>query len=61
MLCTDGLWNVIHGEDELAALVTSPGDHSPLALARRLVSTAIDRGGPDNVTVAVIDVQAVNA
>ena len=61
VLCTDGLWNVIPGEDELAPLVTSPGDHSPLALARRLVSTAIDRGGPDNVTVAVIAVQAVNA
>ena len=61
VLCTDGLWNVIDGGDELARLIASSGDHSPLALARRLVSTAIDRGGPDNVTVAVIDVQAVNA
>jgi serine/threonine protein phosphatase PrpC len=56
VLCTDGLWNVIGGEDELAALIGAPGEHKPLTLARRLVSTAIDRGGPDNVTVAVIDV-----
>ena len=56
VLCTDGLWNVLHGAAELAQLVASAGDRSPLGLARRLVSTAIGRGGPDNVTVAVVDV-----
>jgi serine/threonine protein phosphatase PrpC len=57
VLCTDGLWNVLHGAAELAQLVASAGDRSPLGLARRLVSTAIGRGGPDNVTVAVVDVE----
>ena len=57
VLCTDGLWNVIDGDEELGALIGSPGEHSPLEIARRLVTTAIERGGPDNVTVAVIDVR----
>ena len=56
MLCTDGLWNLLDGSDELGRLVESSGDCAPLALARRLVSTALGRGGHDNVTVAVIDV-----
>ena len=56
LLCTDGLWNLLDGTDELGQLVESSGECSPLALARRLVSTALSRGGHDNVTVAVIDV-----
>jgi serine/threonine protein phosphatase PrpC len=54
VLCTDGLWNVLADGDDLAGLVAIGGD--PLAVAERLVATALDRGGPDNVTVAVVDI-----
>jgi serine/threonine protein phosphatase PrpC len=57
VLCTDGLWNLIDGANELAVIVSSCGDRSSLAVAQRLVSTALGRGGHDNVTVAVIDVE----
>ena len=55
VLCTDGLWNVLDGVAELSALVAAD-DGAPLTVARRLVSTALGRGGHDNVTVAVVDV-----
>jgi serine/threonine protein phosphatase PrpC len=48
---------VLAGPDELAALLASSGDGAPLALARWLVSTALSRGGHDNVTVAVIEIE----
>ena len=51
MLCTDGLWNLLAGAAELAALVAMGA--APLSVAERLVATALGRGGHDNVTVAV--------
>lgn len=57
ILCSDGLWNYLSSAAELAALV---GEHSPdaapAALARSLTETALARGGHDNVTVAVADI-----
>jgi serine/threonine protein phosphatase PrpC len=59
VLCTDGLWNHIPDVDELGALLAEqPGDASPVDVSRSLAHTAIERGGHDNVTVAVIEVAA---
>jgi serine/threonine protein phosphatase PrpC len=57
VLCSDGLWNVLDGPEELARLLESSDDRTTLALARRLASTALGRGGHDNVTVAVIEIE----
>jgi serine/threonine protein phosphatase PrpC len=57
VLCTDGLWNYAPGADELARLVGAlPEGAAPAAVARALTDTANDRGGHDNITVAVVDI-----
>jgi serine/threonine protein phosphatase PrpC len=57
LLCTDGLWNYLTGPTELGELVDAlPTGASPAAVARALTDTAIARGGRDNVTVAVVDI-----
>jgi serine/threonine protein phosphatase PrpC len=53
LLCSDGLSGVIPRELIFASL-TSGG--SPDETADRLLELAIDHGGPDNITVIVIDV-----
>ena len=54
ILCTDGLWSVV-GEQDLARTVrTNPPAESCLAL----VKMALERGGPDNVTVLVLQVSS---
>lgn len=57
ILCSDGLWNYLSSADELARLVDglSP-DAVPAAVARSLTETALARGGHDNVTVVVVDI-----
>jgi protein phosphatase len=52
VLCTDGLWSVI-GEVELARLALS---QSPAEACASMVNAALERGGPDNVTVVVLRV-----
>jgi len=52
VLCTDGLWSVI-GEAELARLALS---QPPAEACANMVNAALDRGGPDNVTVVVLKV-----
>jgi serine/threonine protein phosphatase PrpC len=57
VLCTDGLWNYAPGADELARLVGAlPDGAAPAAVARALADTANDRGGHDNITVVVVDI-----
>jgi PPM family protein phosphatase len=57
VLCTDGLWNYAPDADELARLVEDlPAGAAPAAVARALTDTANDRGGHDNITVAVVDI-----
>jgi len=52
VLCTDGLWSVV-GETELARLALS---RPPAEACANLVNAALQRGGPDNVTVIVLRV-----
>lgn len=50
VLCTDGLWSLI-GEQELGQTVQA---HTPAESCRELVKMALERGGPDNITVLLL-------
>jgi serine/threonine protein phosphatase PrpC len=52
VLCTDGLWGLV-GEQELAVLVNT---NAPEAACQALVQVALERGGPDNITVLILRV-----
>ncbi|TDD68812.1 serine/threonine protein phosphatase [Actinomadura darangshiensis] len=64
LVCSDGLWNYFPAAHDLAALLAGGPDaeggpaHDPAAdpldAARTLVARALDAGGRDNITVAVI-------
>ena len=54
VLCTDGLWSVV-GEAELARLALS---QPPAEACASMVNAALERGGPDNVTVVVLRVSS---
>jgi serine/threonine protein phosphatase PrpC len=57
VLCTDGLWNYVPTVGELAGLIEAlPGESSPSAIARALTEVALARGGRDNITVTVVDI-----
>lgn len=57
VLCTDGLWNYAPGADDMARLLDAlPPGAAPAAVARALADIANDRGGHDNITVAVVDI-----
>jgi serine/threonine protein phosphatase PrpC len=55
ILCSDGFWAEFAGPEELAAAVTAapdPGDAG--ALAAWLVERALEAGGADDISVAVV-------
>ena len=52
VLCTDGLWGVVN-DRELEAAVNG---NTPAECCAALVKLALQRGGPDNVTVQVLRV-----
>ncbi len=56
LLCSDGLWNYVEDTGSLFSLLTeiAAEDRDALAMARRLVAFANERGGRDNVTVALL-------
>ncbi|MFF0199400.1 protein phosphatase 2C domain-containing protein [Streptomyces sp. NPDC005017] len=54
IVCTDGLWNYAEAAEEMAAAVPLDAAVRPLHSARVLVGHALDGGGHDNVTVAVV-------
>ncbi|MFD3582862.1 protein phosphatase 2C domain-containing protein [Streptomyces sp. NPDC058683] len=54
VVCTDGLWNYAESAEELASAVPADARAHPLRCAQVLVEAALDRGGRDNVTVAVL-------
>ena len=57
LLCSDGLWNYLAAPAELAERVDAlPGEASAAAVARALTDLALHRGGRDNITVVVLDV-----
>ncbi|WP_129312050.1 PP2C family serine/threonine-protein phosphatase [Streptomyces sp. L2] len=54
VVCTDGLWNYAETAGEMADVVPPDAAERPLHSARVLVGHALDGGGHDNVTVAVL-------
>lgn len=54
LLCSDGLHDVVR-DDEMAASLTGPDIH---AASEQLLALALDRGGPDNISLVVIEVRA---
>lgn len=58
VLCTDGLWNYAPSASELRGLIDGlPAGAAPVAVAHALADVANERGGHDNITVAVVDVE----
>ncbi len=52
ILCTDGLWGLVTDQEILGAV-----QHQPAASScRALVTMALQRGGPDNITVQLLRV-----
>ncbi|MFE2432985.1 protein phosphatase 2C domain-containing protein [Streptomyces sp. NPDC059373] len=54
VVCTDGLWNYAESATELASAVPEDARARPLHCAQALVGMALDGGGHDNITVAVM-------
>ncbi|MEV6653567.1 protein phosphatase 2C domain-containing protein [Streptomyces sp. NPDC051219] len=54
VVCTDGLWNYAEGAEEMARVLPADSHQRPLHSAQVLVGHALDGGGHDNVTVAVL-------
>ncbi|MFF4014391.1 PP2C family serine/threonine-protein phosphatase [Streptomyces sp. NPDC001843] len=54
VVCTDGLWNYAETAGEMAEAIPVDAAARPLHAARVLVGHALDGGGHDNVTVAVL-------
>ncbi len=67
LVCSDGLWNYCSDATELRALVGStvaslgPSGLDPVTLAQALTDFANDKGGADNITVALARVGATSA
>lgn len=54
VVCTDGLWNYAESADEMASVLPVDAADRPLQAARTMVGHALDGGGHDNVTVALV-------
>lgn len=54
VVCTDGLWNYAESAEQMASAVPPDARARPLNSAQILVGHALDGGGHDNVTVAVV-------
>jgi serine/threonine protein phosphatase PrpC len=54
LLCSDGLSRIVRAPEIRRLLIDQP----PRAVAARLIDMALDRGAPDNVTVAVVGCDA---
>ncbi len=50
LLCTDGLWGVVSDQE----LQTAVNESAPAECCAALVKLALQRGGPDNITVQVL-------
>ncbi|SDM36275.1 protein phosphatase 2C domain-containing protein [Streptomyces wuyuanensis] len=54
VVCTDGLWNYAEAPEEMAQVLPPDAAGRPLHGAQVLVGHALDGGGHDNVTVALL-------
>ena len=54
VVCTDGLWNYAESAEQMAAVLPLDAPTEPLNGARSMVTYALDSGGHDNITVALV-------
>ncbi|MEV4424162.1 protein phosphatase 2C domain-containing protein [Streptomyces sp. R-07] len=54
VVCTDGLWNYAESAEDMARVVPADAADRPLHGAQVLVGHALDGGGHDNITVALV-------
>ncbi|MFJ6518954.1 protein phosphatase 2C domain-containing protein [Streptomyces filamentosus] len=54
VVCTDGLWNYAEAAETMARVLPADAALRPLPAARALVGHALDGGGHDNITVALL-------
>ncbi|WP_405853624.1 serine/threonine-protein phosphatase [Streptomyces sp. NBC_00090] len=54
VVCTDGLWNYAEGAQDMAGILPPDAAARPLHAAQVLVGHALDGGGHDNITVALL-------
>jgi serine/threonine protein phosphatase PrpC len=54
VVCTDGLWNYAEAAEQMAEILPADAAERPLHSARVLLGHALDGGGHDNVTVALV-------
>ena len=54
LLCSDGLWGLV-GDPELSQVVRA---NAPAEVCQKLVALALERGGPDNITVLILRVSS---
>ncbi|MFD5322945.1 PP2C family protein-serine/threonine phosphatase [Streptomyces sp. NPDC127092] len=54
VVCTDGLWNYAEAADDMARVLPPDAAERPLHAAQVLVGHALDGGGHDNITVALL-------
>ncbi|GGU86827.1 hypothetical protein GCM10010275_23250 [Streptomyces litmocidini] len=54
VVCTDGLWNYAEAAEDMARVVPADAADRPLGAAQVLVGHALDGGGHDNITVALV-------
>lgn len=54
VVCTDGLWNYAESPEDMARVLPPDAAGRPLHAAQVLVGHALDGGGHDNVTVALL-------
>ncbi|MGW7066005.1 PP2C family protein-serine/threonine phosphatase [Streptomyces sp. NPDC054855] len=59
VVCTDGLWNYAEAVEDMARAVPVDSAQRPLHSAQVLVGHALDGGGHDNVTVAILPFRVV--
>ncbi|MBW8012194.1 MAG: Stp1/IreP family PP2C-type Ser/Thr phosphatase [Chloroflexi bacterium] len=57
LLCSDGLWEMTHGDEVITELLQSSSDLD--TVANNLVDKANENGGQDNISVVVADITAV--
>ncbi len=55
LLCSDGLYNLVSAEEICASL----NDEEPDAAVKTLVDLALERGGTDNVTVEILEIEPI--
>ncbi|WP_179199989.1 PP2C family serine/threonine-protein phosphatase [Streptomyces sp. NRRL B-24572] len=54
VVCTDGLWNYAEAAEDMARIVPADATDRLLGAAQVLVGHALDGGGHDNITVALV-------